>query len=359
MFLNKSSAFGLDLSDLSIKLAWLKKSGGKIKFASFGRQEISSGVIEEGKIKKEAELIDLIKKAVSQTKGEKIKTRFCVASLPETESYIRVVQLPKMKQEEMAEAIKWELEANIPVSVNDVYFDWQIIQNNFNEKDHSDILIGALPKTLVDPYLSAIRKAGLEPLVFEIESVATGRALIKKEAWSEPLMIIDLGAKRTCFILWAGASIWFTSSVPISNNLLIDDIAKALQVPYDKAKDLKFKTGLDEAGKEDGKIYSALEPRLLELVGETRKYLDYYKTAIAPRCKEQCCIKKILLCGGGANLKGLPVFLSSRLKLEVAIGNPWVNIFQADNKNLPRLSFSDSLAYTTSLGLALRGLEAQ
>ncbi len=76
MIFSKPIAFGLDLSDLSIKLALLKKSGGKISLVSFNRQEIGDGIIESGVIKKEQELIDLIKKTVAEAKGGKIKTKF-------------------------------------------------------------------------------------------------------------------------------------------------------------------------------------------------------------------------------------------------------------------------------------------
>src|SRR4030042_6342141 len=171
MFLNKPTAFSLDLSDLSIKLAWLKKTGQQLSLVSFNRQEIKDGVIERGAIKKETELIELIKKTVIEAKGEKIKTRHCIVSLPETESYIRVIQLPKIKDEEISEAIKWEMEANIPVPLDKIYFDWQVVTGEGSASDHISVLIGALPKILVDPYLEVIKKAGFKPLAFEIESI--------------------------------------------------------------------------------------------------------------------------------------------------------------------------------------------
>jgi type IV pilus assembly protein PilM len=358
MIFGKPSAFGLDLSDLSIKLALLEKTGREIKLVSFSRQEIPEAVIESGVIKKENELIEIIKKTISQAKGRKVKTKYCVVSLPETESYIRVVQLPKLKEEEIAEAIKWEVEANIPMSVNDIYFDWQVIETGFNQlKDHLDILIGALPKALVDPYLEVIKKSGLRPVVFEIESIATARSLIKQDSLAKPTMIIDLGAKRTSFIFFANGMVLFTTSLPISNNLLIDDIAKALKISYAKAKSLKFKIGLDLSKDKEGKIFRAVEPRLSELVEEIKKYLDYYHQNLSAKYYSDSRIARILLCGGGANLKGLSGFLSSRLKIEVAVGNPWVNIMGPDVKRLPDLPFSESLAFATALGLALRGLD--
>ena len=355
MWSSHHSAFGLDISDLSIKLAWLKKTGRQFRLASFSRQEIPEGAIEEGEIKKEEELIEIIKKTITDVKGEKVKTKYCVVSLPETEAFIRVIQLPKINEDEIGEAIKWELESNFPVTLEEVYFDWQVIKNSFSPES-LNILIGALPKKLVDPYLSVIKKAGLRPVVFEIESIATARALIKEDKPEEPLMIIDFGAKRSSFIIFASGAIWLTTSLPIANNLLVADIARMLKIDAAKAKKLKIEFGLN-LFEEGGKIFQAMEPRLMELAQEIRKYLEYYQTNLLPKLPQKAPINKILLCGGGASLEGLSGFLSSELKMEVTVGNPWINIFDPSSapKKLPGLPFSESLSYTTALGLALRG----
>jgi type IV pilus assembly protein PilM len=353
MFSSKFSAFGLDLSDLSIKIALLKEAGGHLELVSFGRQEIPENVIEGGVIKKEDELIALIKRAVDDVQGQKIKTQHCIVSLPETESYIRMVQLPKIKNEEIPEAIKWELEANIPIALDDIYFDWQVVDKT--SENQLNILVGALPKALVDPYLSVIKKAGLKPLAFEIESVATLQALIKDGVSQEATMIIDLGAKKTTLVIFVKNSIWLTTGLSVSSAELIYDIAKLLKIDQNKAKNLKFKVGLDQE-EEQGKVYQAIEPRLLELVNEINKYIDYYQSSKIAKPGSRQNISKILLCGGGANMKGLSAFLSARLKVQVSVGNPWINIFTSSSDELPEIAFGDSLSFTTALGLALRGI---
>lgn len=355
MIFNKPSAFGLDLSDLSIKIALLKEAGGHLELVSFGRQEIPENVIERGVIKKEDELIALIKRAVDEIQGQKIKTQHCIVSLPETESYIRMVQLPKIKNEEIPEAIKWELEANIPIALDDIYFDWQVIDKTSTSDNQLNILVGALPKALVDPYLSVIKKAGLKPLAFEIESVATIQALIKDGAGQEATMIIDLGAKKTTLVIFAQNSIWLTTGLSVSSAELIYDIAKFLKIDQKKAKNLKFKVGLDQE-EEEGKVYQVMKPRLVELVNEINKYIDYYQASKIAKPGSRQNISKILLCGGGANMKGLSAFLSARLKVQVSVGNPWVNIFTSSSDELPEIAFGDSLSFTTALGLALRGI---
>ena len=267
--------------------------------------------------------------------------------MPEQHAFVRVIQLPKMKLAEAKEAVKWEAEANIPMSIEEVYLDWQTIKPIVKSPDHLDVLINAAPKDLVGDYVEAIRGAGLIPMALEIESMATARSLVKGEFSHKPILIVDLGFTRTSFIIFLGHVLRFTTSAQVSNQQMINAIAKSLKVKEEEAKKLKFKIGLAKTKKDD-RVFNALLPSLNELVQAIQKYIVFYR--------EHADISKIILCGGGANLRGLPQFLSTRLKIPVVCGNPWVNILKPPVKEIPELSYKESLSYATALGLALRGI---
>lgn len=102
----------------------------------------------------------------------------------------------------------------------------------------------------------------------------------------------------------------------------------------------------------DKEVMSALEPSLQELVKEVKKHIEHYKThGMHGKHTGQAVIQKVLLSGGGAGLKGFPSFLSSALEIPVQVANPLINIVR--DKGDAELSFTDSLRYTTALGLAL------
>lgn len=351
----QQSAFGLDLSDLSLKIIKLKKKGHEIALASLCRKEILKGIIEKGRIKKEEELIKIINEAITDIKGEPLKTKFCVVSVPETEAFIRIIQLPLMKKEEIKEAIQWEAEANIPMPLAEIYLDWQIIGEY---KDHQNILIGALPKKIVDPYLKVIKKAGLIPLVFEIESIATSRALIKGGFAEKPVLIVDLGAEKTSFIIFSDSTVYFTSNLPIGNNKLAEMVAKTLNISQEEARRLKFEIGLDRT-KRGEEVFSALVPSLTELTEKIKECLNFYQEHPLLDCSPTDQIDEIILCGGGANLIGLDNFIFSETKTKTRIGNPWINILAPDFKKIPELPYKESTTYATALGLALRGLQGK
>jgi len=367
----KPGAFGLDISDLSLKIIKLKKRGKFLTLASFLEEKIEPGIIKGGEIRDEKRLAEIIKEAIKKVKGEKLKTNYVVISLPEEKAYLEVIQMPKVPEEDLKSAVIYEAENYIPLPIEDVYLDFQIVPPALNHLDHLDILIAALPKKTVDPYLSALKLAGLQPLVFEIESQAIARSLIKNETAAQPLLLIDLGATRTGFIIFSGNSLRLTSSIPVSSGSFTEIISKNLGVSFTEAEKLKIKYGLGEKTKlkfengkaslkkDRGKIFEALIPALVDLIQQIKRYLDYYQTHashehLPPNGKG---VSKIFLCGGGANLKGLPDLLSLELKLPVELGNPWINILPEGKREAGKLSFEESLQYTTALGLALRGIK--
>lgn len=353
-------AFGLDISDMSLKFMYLEKSAKGIRVASFGECPLPEDVIVQGEVKKEEELTALIRKSLETPQGKKIVTKHVVASLPEEQAFLQVIQLPKMDVRELQRAASFEAENYIPYPLETVYMDSQLIEPIKDHLDHADVLLASLPRTTVDSYVSVLEKAGLVPQVLEIESLAVARALVSKGVSLVPLLLVDLGATRTSFLVFAGHSLRFTASISIGSHLLTQALVKALNVNFAKAEELKKAYGLQQRGKsEGGQVFEALAPPTVDLVEQMKKYIDYYASHAAHQHleAEQQTIQKILIAGGGANLPGLCEFLESELHTKVSRGDPWVNIASNQLGQLPPLPFEESLRYTTALGLALRGLD--
>ena len=355
----KPEAFGLDISDLSLKIIKLKKKRGILSLASFGESEIKPGIIEGGEIKDETSLVKIIKDSLAKIKGERLKTKYVIASLPEEKAFLQVIQIPQMRKEEAKEAVRFEAENYIPLPIEEVYLDSQIVPPVFNHLDHLDVLIAALPKKTVDPYVFCLKKAGLQPKVLEIESQAISRALVKNEISPVSLLLIDLGATRTGFMIFSGYSLRFTSSIAVSSQGFTEAISRFLKIDLARAGKLKVKCGLRKKTDEEKEVFEALIPSLTDLMEQIKKHLSFYQSHaghehLPPNGKG---VGRVFLCGGGATLEGLDNFLATELRLPVELGNPWVNILPKPLKEVPELPYKESLKYATALGLALRGIK--
>ena len=240
-FLNlKPTAFGLDISDLSLKITQLKKSGESLALVSFGETRMKSGIIEQGDIKNEKALSENIKKAVKDVFGEKIHTKHVVISLPEEKAFLQVIQLPLMKEEEVQKAVYFEAENYIPLPIEKVYLDSQIISRD-SKANKLNVLIAAMPKAIIDLYVSALKGAGLEPAALEIESMSISRALIKEGAESRAIVLVDLGENRTSFSIFFEQSLKFTTTSQVSAKNFSETIGQSFKISFNEAEDLKIK----------------------------------------------------------------------------------------------------------------------
>jgi type IV pilus assembly protein PilM len=344
-------SFGLDISDLSLKVAKLKKKGKGFKLASWGELEIKRGIIDQGEIKYEDALAKEIRRVVEKAKGEKISINNVVASLPERKAFMQMIKMPKMEKKELKTAVPFEAENHIPIPLESSYIDYQIIRQDASGEFH--VLVAAILRTTSDSYFSAIKKAGLNPRVLEVESASIVRSLVKNRVSGKPIVIMDFGRSSTSFIIFYNKSIVFTASAEICSDDLTKTVADSLGVEWGEAEKLKVKYGYKRTKtKESEKMADAMEPKLNDLLKEAEKYISYYQG----RGKDNK-ISKILLTGRGANLKGLAEFLYYELKIPVEIANPWVNILSKDLKEVPEMPFKESVGYTTALGLALRGIK--
>jgi len=346
---SKKLAFGLDLSDVSLKIVQFKEDARDFFMSSFVKYNIPAGIVKEGIIEKEDELVSIFKEAFAKPNGLPFKGREVICSLPEEKVFIRVIQLPKMGKEELSNAIDWEVEAHIPLSIDEVYLGWQII-DTAEDIDHFDILIAATPKYIVDRYLSFLRKVNLIPIVFEPESLSVVRSLIKKDDLN-PTIIVDVGATGTNFVIFSASAIRFTSHIDISGNLFNQEIMKNMKVSEKKANELKVKFGLNNK-KEGEKVYKALESVVSDLTNKTRDYIDFYRSHASHVHSKKKDIAQIILCGGDSHLLKLPETLSSKLNLPVKLGHPLINI--ANNKEGQLISKKELLLHSTAIGLALR-----
>ena len=350
IFNDESNVFGLDLSDLSVKVVKIEDHGATEYVASYASYPLSSGCIVDGEIKKRDQIISAIKKVMEIAGPKKIKTKKVICSLPETKAFLRIISLPIMDDLEMQEAIKWEMEANIPLPLDQVYYDWQIIPATIlQEKNKMHILVVAVAKTTVDQTMEVLESAGLDPVGLEIESIAQARSLLNEKDEKSTVMIVDIGDCRTSFSVTKGGLPCFTSSIPLCGQTLTDVIAKGMKISFEEAEKIKVNYGIGGDFK-DGLLLKMQQPVLENLAQEIERSIDFYLTGL----KYSENIDKIILCGGGANTKGMLVYLSKKLGRDIEIGNSWANM--NPGKNMYIIKKEQSVQYSTAIGLALKAI---
>lgn len=341
-----SPSFGLDISDQSLKFVELIPARHGIRIGKYGERKIPSGIIESGKIKDPKKLEEVL---LSLRKEEGI--RFVRVSLPEEQIYVFHLRLPKEGLENVRQAIELSLEEHIPIPAEQTIFDYDILSET---KDSLELEVAAIPKNIIENYLMVFRDAYISVQSFELEAQAISRALIKKGDLGT-YMIVDFGQTRTgIFIISRGATM-FTSTLELGGEMLTQMIQKNFNVSEEEAEKMKRKFGL-ERNMENREIFSVLLNSVSVLRDEVVRHFLYWHTHKDDEGNDRPPINKIILCGGDANLIGLPEYFSSSIKTKVELGNVWVNIMNTE-KYIPEINFSHALTYAAALGLALGDFE--
>ncbi|KKT62300.1 hypothetical protein A2Y47_00445 [Candidatus Giovannonibacteria bacterium RIFCSPLOWO2_12_43_8] len=340
------SILGLDISDRSLKFAELVLKDGHLELEKFGSRVIPEGLIKSGEIINKDALIEYLKSNLGEFEGREI-----ALSLPEEKVFVALVTMPPMPGANVHEALELQLEEHIPLAAADAIFDFELVPQSADSKDHLDVILVAMPKKLIEDYRNIVRAIGLRPYVFEMETQALVRSIVPKDE-EGTVMIMDFGRTRTSFAIVSGGMIRFTSTVSVAGESLDASLAKVFNVDLFSAERLKKERGFVRT-KENQEVFNALLPVVSAVKEEVFRHLIFWQNHAQHAHYSKSEISKLYLCGGESNLTGLSEYLSYDLKLPVEIANPWVNITSFD-KYIPAINANESLSYATALGLALR-----
>ncbi len=279
-----------------------------------------------------------------------IKAKKAFFSLPIYPSFSTTIEIPLMSEKEMDQAVPLEARKYVPIPLNEVVLDW-----NFLGKTRSDstekmrIFIVAVPNNIVQSYISIAHQNKLKVEAMELETFSSARAVLGPNE-ERPVMIVDIGANSTDVAISYKGQVEMSHNFEISGFNFTYAIAKSLNIDINRAEQLKRSAGLLGGGGEQ-ELSSIMFPLLDAVIEEIRRAAANYEQ------KYGRPIKKVILAGGSANLKGLINYFVKQLNIEVGLANPFLSIkYQpALEKTLRELGPELAVA----CGLALKGFAAK
>ena len=264
-----------------------------------------------------------------------------VVGLPTSRTFSRTFSIPASEESKIAGAVEIEVDQYIPIPVNSLYVDYQIIDRS---GDQLTVGMSAVPSGLVDSCIGAVRAAGLTPILAEPSINSVARVIEATEEGHLTTLIVDMGPASTDIAVLDNGAIRVTGSVGIGGNTFTLDIAKKMNIALENAHQLKVLNGLN-TGPRQAKIAAALKPSLQRIATEIRKVIRYYNE----RLNNDRNIQQVLIVGGGANVPGIGEYFTNELVMPVRVASPWQKLdfgsLQQPNKQFrPR--------YITVAGLA-------
>jgi type IV pilus assembly protein PilM len=351
------NAFGLDINDQSIKIVQVKHNSRSThtpmyQYVTHKETRLPPGLIVNGEILQP----EIVRKYVLHLlhgdgiKKNSIKGNWAVVSVPSSQSFLRHIQLQKPVHDIIEDDVLISAKKHIPFSDDEYYIDWQIVSNR-QYGDTTDILIGAIPKTIANIYTYLVESVGLGVIALEIEDLAIARAMIThgKVYTSEARAVLDLGATRSTLIIYDHDIIQFSIGLHFCGDALTNAIATGLNISTTEAEKRKKNVGSDyKKGK--GTQFSITKKMVDSLTIEITRAITFYQTHFP----EPNTVTHITLCGGTAQLNGLSELLSKKLSIATNPGNVWKNLHTT--KHLPQ-AHAKQLGLATAIGLAIRAAD--
>lgn len=317
-FYHAEPLFGLDIGHSSMKAMQLQTSpGDQPKVMGYGvsnyypENAISNGVIVN---------YDVLAKALHELFNERlvgaITSNQVACTIPTSHTFSRPMKLPIMDKKDIDDAIKLEAEQYIPVPINNLYIDFDIIHEG---PDNIELLMMATPRTIIDSCTKFIKSVGLEPVAMEPTMNASARLFnLIDPTSSQPTILIDFGSVATDVAVF-DKGIFVNSTVSGGSDTLTSLISKQLGLGISEAYIYKSQYGIGPSDYQQ-QILLASKPILSALTREVQKIIRYYSERF-PDSRQK--ISQIVTLGGGSAMRGFNEFLSAQLGLPAKNLDPW------------------------------------
>jgi len=245
---------GLDVGSSTIKVAQVAPGRDGVVVQALGVAPTPPGAMESNVIVD----VQLMAQAVRQLLREAgVSTKTAVSSVSgQSALVVRVIEVPKMSDSELAETMRWEVERHVPFAVNEVIMDFQPINRSDAPADAQtmEVLLAVAQQDMVDRHVEMLLAAGLKPIAIDVEPLAAARSLI--ELGPDPYgqkttVIVNIGASNTDIGIFRDGILAFPRTLPLAGDSFTRAVSAGMNVTEEQAEELKRKYGevlMDQIG---------------------------------------------------------------------------------------------------------------
>lgn len=211
---------GIDIGSKNIKAVELKaEKEDKFALINYAIATLEGINVRTITIEEIAEILKSILKKAD------IETKQVAMSLPAYSTFLSLIKVPEMSDQELDASIHYEAKKYIPTPLPETTLGWS--------RSNGEVLLIAVPKALAKRYAQIAKLAGLELKSLEAETFSLARALASREKGL--VILIDQGAYSTNISLIKDGNIRSNRTAdksadiqPIIKNLLSSKINKII-----------------------------------------------------------------------------------------------------------------------------------
>lgn len=224
---------GIEFHDYIAQLTEIKLSGNKLFLQSYNRIILPPDVIENGKIKREDALKEAIISLLQNANPKPVEAKEIAIIFPSNQVFNHIFSFPLTFDEaEIRKAIPYEVETVMPFSIEDIYWDFTVLERETSGKKHASqhVLFSAITKETADQYTSLFEAIGLTPFLFGVHAEAMKYGALRQLPQNGNSFIIDFNTLAVNFMTVKNAGIRNFFSSPQGGKSLLESLKKEFDI---------------------------------------------------------------------------------------------------------------------------------
>lgn len=326
----ESAVVGLEIEAGSIGAAEVR-SNGSAHVNAVATAPLAPEAFHDGEVTDPASVSEAVRELFAEHKLSN-RVRLGIAN---QRVVVRTLRLPAIEDPaELDSAVRFAAQEQIAMPLEQAVIDHRVVGGIGAVEGAApqvDVIVVAARRDMIAASLKPLKDAGLEPIGVDLSAFGMIRALGEAAAPAQPdgqtpttgVLYCNIG-DVTNLAVAKGRSCLFTRVSPVGLEDIAAGLASATGLSPEHARQWLEHVGLERSvseieGDPDtvGRARTALENGATALLDELRLSLDFYgaQEAAVP-------VERIVLCGPGSVIAGLPAQMEPELGLPITIGRP-------------------------------------
>lgn len=293
---------GLDIGSYSVKVVEISSSEGKMSLAAVG--------LNKGQNRSREGIVDSIRDLFSKTR---IMSKEVNISVSGPSVIVRFIVMPKMTDEDLKNAIKFEAEKHIPFNIDECVVGHYVVRRD-RKDNKQDVMLVAAKKDLVTDRVKMAESAGLMVGVVDVDCFAVTNSFMANfpdTGREKTIALLDVGSKLTSLSVICSGSVLLARDINVGMNDFDVSIMKHFGADARSAEELKMSPG-DKAEE----LLSCSKTICNNLCDDVKMSFGYYEN--------QCGrgIDEVYVSGGGAAFSGFGNMVQEALGIKPVLWDP-------------------------------------
>ena len=292
----------------------------------------------------------------SLTKSLSIRPSTLLMAVSGQTVFPRFIKLPPVQASKLLQMVRYEAEQSVPFPIDEVVWDYQLIGDS--DGGEQNAMIVAMKTESASSLTDCVQAIGMEPAVVDVAPLAIANCVQASYGQVEGCtLVIDIGARSTNLVFLEDGRVFYRT-ISIAGNAITNEIAKAFEIDFRAAENLKRESafvalgGTYASGDENAdKLSKVVRNVVTRLHAEINRSINFYRSQ-----QGGAVPVRVLLAGGSCVIPHLGTFFREKMKVEVEFLNPFDAVTLGGRLDPDAVS-SDFPSLCEVVGLAVRSAQ--